>query len=603
MNEVNVMKRFDFTKKHNICAVCFVIVMVLTCILCYTFPVVHAEESLTLSDFYYIDEFLDKSTASSLNGNSGYYDVPSGIFASDSQLIYDNPMEFYEAIKSIFNDPDVITLFDSTYSFWRQSGTTNAISDITFCHNTDGTLSLMLNDGYVSIDYDNMQNYKFRNPSSYYGSTIYRFDWNGSKLVYNRYYNGGSYTSCQDIDGYIASTSPMNMYYPSYYQNLNYVLIDGKVGKGSGGISGIEAPYPDETASNNLVLSQADYIFTHQTYYAPYSSEINTGSATPVGTITFKGQPNEYQIAHPEQFTVRLRFHFDYNVDYMNWNTSEFGYFKRTSQILKNQKNLKMGLGNAQYDIPMTTFIQNKNSVDLVIKDVFDTLSSNGNTLTGLLAQSKEVTSISYNDFLLTCYANIVSGEEVSGAYIENYNFNSRKGLTTNKDIENNKNPYISNPIDQADDDPDTTNITPKPNVPGPGGSDDNGGGSTSNNTTTTNGNGSIVINNNPTFNNNPSASASGGGSSGGTTPNESAFNFYTIFNPVSFFTNLLVDKNKATASNLQEATGINAWFQIVNTTYTFIPQQVWTILLACLGAFISITLIAFIIRIILDLL
>lgn len=562
------MKRFDFSKRHNISAICFIAIMIVTFVLCYSLPVVHADDP-KISDYYFIKDILKLSDAITHNGETGYYNVDGNIFNEPTFLSNDS-MNYYDQLESIWN-------CDFPYGIGSNYNMTIYVS-------TNDEVKVLFDGQSLNLNYDS--NYNYLTPPSVYGGSPCTFTYSNGSLTNQSWLSGGSYKNISDCDYILYSTAPINMYYQNADRNLNYLLIEGNVGKGSGGFD-VTPSYPDESADNNLVFAQSDFIFTHQTYYAPYSSSINTGSSVPVGTISFKGQPNNYQLEHPEEFTLQIRFVFEYDVDYKNQTGSEVSYFKKTSTLLNNEKNLRINFGNSQpYFIPLTTFIQNKNNADFVIKDVFDNLLSDGNSLTGLLAQSKEITSLRYNKFLITCYANIIANNQTSGGYIENYNFNSRMGATTTNNIETNPNPYTPKPSDQASDDPDTSNITPKPNVPGPGGSDDTTSPSTNTTTTTSNGGSQIVITNSPTFNNNSSASsnATSNGNGGGMIP--------TLLSYLS-------NGQQSSVSTMQNVADTNGWLNVVNSTYTFVPVSVWNSLIFYFGIALSILIVGFIISVV----
>lgn len=588
------MKRFDFSKRHNICAICFVIVMVLTGVLCLTMPVVHAEENTgQLASYYTVNEVYSKTTGKEYTATTyPNYNYTNQFF--EAGPFSDNCMDYAD---------DILDVFKSDYDFQADLGNISLGSVSLYFFTLSGSDELRFCFNNTCLVRGNWT----KTPPEYYET---QFTQSSSYKIYKVVDGVVSY------DGTLANTSSMRslpvtkivtatgpIYIHGTQNDVNYLTAQGKCGNTSGGC-GIARSYANEDASNNLYLQESDFIFTHQTYYAPYSSSINTGSAVPVGTITFKGQPNDFQIEHSNDFYVQLYFMFDYDVEYKNQTGNDIMDFKKTSSILNNEKALyycfTTPTTGPTYKLPLSTFIERGNTYSVAISDVFDDLvSSNGRTLTGVLQQSKEVTEISYNTFKLTCNAFIVgNGLASQGKYTEWYNFNSKKGFTTDTSLNDNPNPYTPNPTTQSDDDPDSTNIQPTPNVPGPGGSDNTNPSTT----TTSTGGTNIIITNNPTFNN-------GGGSSGGygpTTYSESSvspLDFMKLFNPVKFFTNLLIDKNKATAEDLAEDTGVNGWFEVVNSTYSFIPEDFWTILKGCFVAFIGITIIAFIIRIILDLL
>lgn len=549
---------------------------ILLIILLLMFPIVSDADNPKISDYYFIKDILKLSDAVSHNGESGYYSVDGNIFNEPTFLSNDS-MNYYEQLQGVWYC-DFPSGIGSNYNMTVYVSTNNEVKVI-FAGQS------------VALNYDS--NYNYLTPPSIFGDSPIVYKYENNSLTYIGYLDGGSYKNINDCNFILYTTMSINMYYQNADRNLNYLLIEGNVGKGSGGFD-VTPNYPEESADNNLVFNQSDFIFTHQTYYAPYSSSINTGSAVPVGTISFKGQPNNYQLEHSSEFELQFTFSFDYNVNYKNYN-SAVGYFKQTNSILGNQKNLKLNIvNNVPITVSLSNFINNKNQYSIDIKSVFDSLLIDNNTsLSGLLAQSKEITELSYNQFLITCNARLVSNGKSSGSYTENYNFNSRKGLTTDKSIEDNSNPYVPNPSDQANDDPDSTNIQPTPNVPGPGGSDD--GGSSGGSSSSAQANPNIVINNNPTFNNNPSASASASADGSG---NLLSKLIDTLFGAGNVQEGSI---GGHTQQQLITNTGASRWFQVANDSMSWIPASVWSELLMFLGITLGILVVAFILRVILD--
>lgn len=64
-----------------------------------------------------------------------------------------------------------------------------------------------------------------------------------------------------------------------------------------------------------------------------------------------------------------------------------------------------------------------------------------------------------------------------------------------------------------------------------------------------------------------------------------------------------LTGNNESNVDEYIDNTGVGGWFNVLTSVYTFIPTELWTILLAALATFLGITVVAFVIRIVLDLL
>lgn len=335
----------------------------------------------------------------------------------------------------------------------------------------------------------------------------------------------------------------------------------------------------NETADNNLVIDGSDWIFKNSKYSAPYNSSINTGDIYPNGSITFQFDPTSYQTNHPEEFYLTFTFYMDYSVTYKNW-TGASDPFQETNKLLNNTKTYSHVYDYSDNDIsyldvPLSEFISNGNSKSWTWKDIFDKLDN----FSSVLLRSKEITEISYNKFNLYCTAFINYNNKSSGYYTEWYNPMSKKGLTTDTSGTINKDPYNGD----NNNDPDSSNTPDDTNAPGEGGN--NGGNNSSSSTSST---GSIVINNNPTFNNNSTNTNNLTGDSGNT------------------FNNLvqsMVGDNNITSENIADTTGTNGFIQFMNNTFSFVPSSFYTALLGFFVTTLAILVIAFVLRIILDLL
>ena len=352
---------------------------------------------------------------------------------------------------------------------------------------------------------------------------------------------------------------------------LNYLL--GQNGNG-GSPTG-------ETDENNLVLSNGDWTFTNKNYFAPYNQnnvDIYTPSIYPSGNVQFSFIPNDYQINHSDEFTVVFTFYWDYNVDYRA--NKDHDPFKQT--VLK-QKNYTASfsywdktLNSFYIEVPLSEFISNGNVKSWTFKDIMDNLSSGStnfvdvlnytNTAPNNLVTDAYVSIYSYNTFDLyaTAFLDCESSASSSGNITESYNPMSR----VNKDIDNsgnnNKNPY------NGDDD-----VSTPGDAPGPGG---NSG------TTTTTNSGSIIIYNN---NNNY----------GGTSQNTAGSGTVT-----NFFLKLLGEQ-KVSSSDFEQSVGANKFVDIVKDSGAFMPSSIITILVLYFGIAFSILIIAFVLRMVLDLL
>lgn len=583
MRDINKSyKKIDWLRwqhrKNFIRINCAFMCAILLIILLLMFPVVSDASETKISDLYHFSSILNSDDAleyysgepydtvlTSQNYRNIYYDKTTALTYEQSLK---NLLDKSVDISSLNNPYITVIIKNSTefYVFFHES-TISAYSNYS---------NLNVN---ISSDGTNCLQYVYNTST---GSLLYM---NTQGLVFS--------SSARCI--FLLSTSPINYRWNPTGVNgeINYMLEQNQCGSGGGGLN-IVPPYPEETSYNNLVLDQADFIFSHQSYFAPYNKDINTGNVYPIGHIRFEGTPNDYQKEHSNEFSLVFNFSFEYDVNYKwthDYAQNNSGYFKPTSSLLGNKKNLKLTFLRAPLTVPLSTFIQNGNLQNWTIKDIWDNLYFNNDiSLTTLMSQSKEIDWLEYNSFKLYCSCHIVANGKDSGSYEEWYNFNSKKGVTTDDSLKTNPDPYTPNPSDQADDDPDSTNIKPTPEVPGPDGS---GGGGSSSSSAQANPN--IVINNNPTFNNNPSASATASSDGSG-----------SILSHLidSLFGNGSVQEGSI-GSNTQEKlitnTGANNWLGLFSTTLGFLPSSLWAEITLFVGIILGILVVAFILRIILD--
>lgn len=351
--------------------------------------------------------------------------------------------------------------------------------------------------------------------------------------------------------------------------------------------------FPDGSGgsnANNLYLKGADFIFKHDPYYPPYNVNFNAGQDhIPNGNIIFTGVLNDYQIEHADEFDLVFDFTLDFDVNYKNWD-SAFSLFKKTSRALGNQKNLKLNFKTSNdYICSLSDFISNNNQYTLIFADVFDDLESNDITLSTLLGQMRELVSVEYNVFNLYCNVHLVSNGSSSGGYTEYYNPINKLGLTTDESIKTNKTPYIVTPSEQASDDPDTTNIKPKPSVPGPAGTEGLENNVNSNSSSST---GAITITNNNTNNYNPTNTLNGSDGS----PFSNLIN--KLFGDGTVSEGSIGDN---TVESLDGVVGANGFLRYMNQTLTWIPSSVWAEISVFVAICLGILVAGFILRIILD--
>lgn len=387
------------------------------------------------------------------------------------------------------------------------------------------------------------------------------------------YYNNPSYAPTESFRSICASQWACVFFdYDDFgYEHVPQLPPVSTISGGSGGGS-------TETSLNNLVMSDSDWVFKHSDYYAPYSDTINTGSVYPNGNIYFQFEPNDFQKEHASDFTVSLSFSFDYDVTYSYDASNDTPPFYNTRGLVTlGQKSCKLHFtynddGKETIDVPLSTFVSDGNSYHISFEEVMSNMSGSGYELSNVLALSKEVTSLTYNKFNINCTAFLSSSNESSGNYTEWYNPINKKGYTTDKSAETNKNPYVEENQDYND-----TSL----NVPGTAGTDgDNannvGGGSTATATT-----GSITINN---TNNNSATSGS-------------------LFDDgiISTLLKLLSNNVVSSSETVSELADVDGFSSVAQSSFSYIPTSIWSLLLVMFTASLGILIIGFIIRIVVN--
>lgn len=367
---------------------------------------------------------------------------------------------------------------------------------------------------------------------------------------------------------------------PIAYVDNNSVFYDGPMmdycyDKGSFDYTARDS---DETSDNNLVMDNADWIFN--------SSDYSPQKVIPNGNIIFTFEPNDYQIEHSDEFSIQYSFSFRSKCKYQWKNKTSTPPFYRTSSVTDNWKEFE---GFYTYTgtvdtVSLSEFISNSNTTVFSWQDLFENLqggeSVDSKVLSAILRIGIEADSLNFSTFDITCTAELVTATNSSGKYTEVYNPITKQGRTEDSSGKVNPNPYIK-PDENGDDEEDGT--TPP---------DDKDTSST----TSKDGNININVTNNNTVN-------GGGDSSGGVTNTSEAGLFYKIFNPVKTFLNLLTVKNSSMGDELVEGFGINNYLLIIANTFSFMPAAFWLSIAGYVSAVFKILIIAFIIRIILDLL
>lgn len=199
-----------------------------------------------LGDYYFIKELLDRETALSHNGETGYYSVNANFFGSDwafpeSEYAY----SFYNAMRAVFRfnyDYSSDSGFNNheSLNFFTFSGDDN----LYYCfHNTPNIRGNLSNNQYYEVQFNPQQSSR----------NIYKYDITTNEIsVYSTMSSGSSYKSVP-VYKFLASTGSLYVWGTS--TNTNYINIEGNSGNSSGGW---QVPNPNPTRKivvNGVVYS------------------------------------------------------------------------------------------------------------------------------------------------------------------------------------------------------------------------------------------------------------------------------------------------------------------------------------------------------------
>lgn len=343
---------------------------------------------------------------------------------------------------------------------------------------------------------------------------------------------------------------------------INYMLYDSEGNMNydnpllNGGGSG--SVYPDGSggeADNNLVLKNPDFKWNVPKYWSSVSSiypqEVYT-SNWGSGTVSFSALLNDFQIDNLDKFDLAIDFYVYFEINGLQSYGSE----------VSTKKASKFNMDTIY--ISLSDFYNNGQSVSYNLNNLFDLYLKNANddSLLSYIEPFKHYYQIDYWDWYINGYVNLVESSDhssKSGNYIEGYNFISQVSKEYSDNITNNDNPYIP---DNEDDIP----------VKDPEDSQ-----------TITNSNGQIVLTNND----NDNITINGNG--------EVAKDIIDELIPSS--------GNGGLTEEFIGLTNSNGWLQFMKNTFSFIPVEFFDYLNIYFIVALGIFGVAFVLRIILDLL
>ena len=206
-----------------------------------------------IKDIFFIKTILDRATAGSHNGETGYYSVSDNMFSEGHSCYCDNGNDYYSDLKGIFDCSS--TLSGTNWSSSDQHEFDSGHYSMTVVKMAaNNYLSILVGGQNVSLNYDGNYYYT-QNYYSNYGGTWFRWDYINGELTYVKTYFGGSYATIdENVETTLYSSMPIMMYYNNADRNINYARIAGDQGVGSGGW---QVPNPNPT--RKIVLNGVDY--------------------------------------------------------------------------------------------------------------------------------------------------------------------------------------------------------------------------------------------------------------------------------------------------------------------------------------------------------
>lgn len=212
---------------------------------------------MQIKDIFFIKTILDRATAGSHNGETGYYSVSDNMFSEGHSCYCDNGNDYYSDLKGIFDCSS--TLSGTNWSSSDQHEFDSGHYSMTVVKMAaNNYLSILVGGQNVSLNYDGNYYYT-QNYYSNYGGTWFRWDYINGELTYIKTYFGGSYATIdENVETTLYSSMPIMMYYSNADRNVNYAQIAGDQGVGPGGW---QVPNPNPT--RKIVLNGVDYSDTH----------------------------------------------------------------------------------------------------------------------------------------------------------------------------------------------------------------------------------------------------------------------------------------------------------------------------------------------------
>lgn len=586
-------KKIDRLRWHKekafIRMVCAFSCAILLIILLLMFPILSDADEPKISDYYFINDILKLSDAQSHNNENGFYSVPDNIFNSPT-FISDDSINYYDQLKNLW-DCDFPSGLGNNYN-------------MTVYVSTNNQIKVIFEGQSISLNYDS--NYNYLTPPSIYGGSPVVYTFNNNSLVYDSYLDGGSYKNISDCNYILYTTMSINMYYQNADRNLNYLLIENKVGKGQGGFNVVS---PNTDIKDHMQLYEKSSM-----YLVP--STMNSGN--------FYIYPNidDFQEQRKLDYSLILNVSCNYNVSYNNGGSYVVKY---NNTSVRNYYNITASAsnwgGSHDFVFPLNDAI---GGTSISLNSINDSLiTSSGNSITALAGGLSESAT---NDGFMKPILQAIGGTTVAGVQVDISNILNQgwdillNGCDYHFELylkNNSTNVISSNPclvydynfitgsgsinydnlsdnekVKQANDSeivpPEYNYNNDEPNYPdtyNPNNNNEpsNNNNSPNNNNNVTNGDysPSVVNNNNISV-----------------VPNNSSLPDKGVMNK---FVRIINNDKNNTVNDLNELVGGNAYIQLINNALYAVPQNVWNVWITALKAILGICVSAFFLKILIN--
>lgn len=542
------------------------------------FPIVcNADDGFLISDYFFCDELLSNNGLD----KSGIYNTS---ISSNHSPYYDDTSQFDDIVKNIMNTSITeVNISDDNYPLYNMY----------ILGNNDGSNIIV-----IFSDQSKILRYS---TDTYLGwpsyASFYRYDYNNNDLDYI----GTQIGNISDFNHVIFASGQVNFSGPGYTtSDINYLLLDNKMGRGPGGYN-----VPD---ANSDSIKNHQKLYNGSTMYLS-TSNLNNGALHIIAkSDDVQKKQGKVKLTVSVSTTVKHNSTFHYRLSASN------GLFSDNYNVPDNNFNIGT---YASYEIPLSEFDSNGNySIDL---NTLNTGLWNNNEKTledfnqNFQDQStyakKTITSVFF--YLLTignaswdysqlddfdysllsevydCQASLIMGEHEEP--IKGFQYEMVSGSLTEQDYDLPDEDSVKDALD--------TNIVPNDYTPTP----QKPKYPDAYNITVPNSNTDIDTNNDSSSSSDNNVTVSGG--------DNSVINNVTITQNdkypqkgvmTSFLKIINQDKNDA-VKYIGETSGINGYLYLLQTSMSWIPQEVWTVWIKYLQAILGICVGAFFLKILIN--